>query len=209
VGLLPQRLQQHIRRGRQQHAELVRPEARATRPIQCQSVMQFLEPILHIATLTIDGIDGGGRLAEIRHHEARIAVGIPPREPYHLGFDDDASTMRPALGRIEGLPIDVLRAAAVFRQAVGLAQQAPGAPLQPRVAREPHDILDPLRFQEVQSVVPGKAPIHTHPQWGTGKGPPQLTEQGPQQPERAVLGRTVPRSQDDRDQILVRFVIER
>ena len=115
--------------------------------------------------------------------------------------------MRPALGRIEGLPVDVLRAATVFREAVGLAQQAPGAPRQPRVVGQPHDILDALRFQEIQPVVPRKAPIHPHR--NTGKRPTQLTEQGSQEPERAVLGRTVPRPQNDRDQILFRFVVER
>ena len=117
--------------------------------------------------------------------------------------------MRPALGRIEGLPVGVFRAAAVLRQAVGLAQPAPGAPLQPRVVGQPHDILDSLRFQEVQPVVPRKAPVHPHPHRGTGKRPPQLTEQGPQEPERAVLGRTVARPQDDRNQLRFRFVVVR
>ena len=39
-------------------------------------------------------------------------------------------------------------------------------------------------------------------------GRTQLTEQGSQEPERAVLGRTVARPQDDRDQILLGFVVD-
>ena len=158
VGLLPQRLQQHLRRGRQQHAELIRPAPRATRAIQRQPVMQFLEPVFHVATLTIDGIDGGGRLAEVRHHEARIAFGLMPGPADDLRLDDDASTVRPALGRIEGLPVDVLRAAAVLRQAVGLAQQAPGAPLQPRVVGSPTTYSTRSASRKSSQSFPAKPP---------------------------------------------------
>jgi len=65
-----------------------------------------------------------------------------------------------------------------------------------------------LRFQDIQPVVPGKAAIHPHPQGRRGKCPPQPTEQGPQEPTRAALRRTVPGPQHDRDQILFRFVVE-
>jgi hypothetical protein len=143
---------------------LIRPKPRATRPSQCQSVVSFLEPVFHVAALTRDSIDGGRRLAQIRHHETGSALRVLPWPAHDLAFDDHATAMRPTLGRIEGLPVDVLRAAAVFRQAVGLAQQASGAPLQPRVAGQPHDLLDPFGLQEVQPVVPREAPIHANAQ---------------------------------------------
>ena len=104
MGLLPQRLQQDIHRGRQQHAELIRPEVQATRPIQRQAVMQLLEPVLRVAALTIDGIDGGWRLAEVGHDEARIAFGITPGLADHLRLDDDASAMQPTPGRVARFP---------------------------------------------------------------------------------------------------------
>ena len=110
VGLLPQRLQQDIGRRRQQHPELIGPELRATCAVQRQPVMQFLEPVLHVPALAVDGVHRCWGLGKIGHHEARIAFGIPSRESDHFGVDEHAAAVRPALGRIERLPIDLLRA---------------------------------------------------------------------------------------------------
>jgi hypothetical protein len=46
-------LHQHIRRRGQQHPERVRQEARATGPADLHSVVQFLDPILDFAPLTV------------------------------------------------------------------------------------------------------------------------------------------------------------
>ena len=82
---------------------MIRPEARATRPVQRQPVVQFLEPV---SCRPADKRRHRRRraLAQIGHHTARIAFGVPPRQPDHLGLDDDASAMRPGLGRIRGSP---------------------------------------------------------------------------------------------------------
>jgi hypothetical protein len=72
LRLAAQLLEQHIRRRGEQHAELIGPEPGATRPPQGQPVMQCLEPVLHIAPLTVETVDRRWGLAQVRHHEARI-----------------------------------------------------------------------------------------------------------------------------------------
>ena len=47
-------LHQHIRRRGQQHAERVRQKVRATGPADLHAVVQFLDPVLDVATLTVN-----------------------------------------------------------------------------------------------------------------------------------------------------------
>ncbi len=75
LGAPPQFLEQHVRRGGEQHPKLIGPELRTTCPPQRQPIVQFLEPVLHVAALTIDGIDRRRGLTQTGHDEAGIAVG--------------------------------------------------------------------------------------------------------------------------------------
>ena len=114
LRLAAQFLEQHIGRRGEQDTELIGPEPRATRSAQGQAVMQLLEPILHIASLTIQGIDCCGGLTEIGHDEAGITLGIPSRQAHDLGLDNHPAATRPTSGGIEGVAIDVLSAATVL-----------------------------------------------------------------------------------------------
>src|SRR5258707_14306997 len=60
-------------------AELVGPELRATGAVHLQPVMQFLEPVLHVAPLAVDLVHGRRRGDQIGDHEARIVLGRAAR----------------------------------------------------------------------------------------------------------------------------------
>ena len=74
-------LQQDVRGSREQHAELIRPETRAARAIDLESVMQFLDPILDLAPLAIDRlVHPPRRMGKIGDDEARVVAGRASRE---------------------------------------------------------------------------------------------------------------------------------
>ena len=53
-------------------------EPRRTRHEPLETVLELLVPILDVAALTVDGVDGLGRQGQVGHDEARIAAGARP-----------------------------------------------------------------------------------------------------------------------------------
>ena len=65
-------LHEHVGRGGQEDAQLVRREQTAARAVDLQPIEQFLDPILDVPASTVDLlIDEARRLPQIRHHEPR------------------------------------------------------------------------------------------------------------------------------------------
>ena len=79
-GPAPQLLEQHVRRQGQQHAELVGQEPLATRAVQLQPVMQFLQPVLHIAPPAVELVDRLRGVGQVGHHEAGDCSSGPARD---------------------------------------------------------------------------------------------------------------------------------
>src|SRR6267378_5699518 len=63
-------LHEDVRGGREEHAQLIRPEATAARAADLQPLVQFLDPIFDVATRAVDAfIEEAGRLPQIRDDE--------------------------------------------------------------------------------------------------------------------------------------------
>ena len=181
----------------QQHAELVGEEARATGPVHRQPVMQFLEPVLHVAPPAVELVDRLRGVGQIRDHEARIVLGVAPGMPHHLGLHDDPPLALPRPRGVPGLAEQVLglrrwpsrRIARPAHQPA--ARACPGAHCWP----SPRRTRRPRRSRKCKHLGAGKAAIQPDAQGRRGKGRPQLAEQPAQQPERAAAGRAVARPQ--------------
>ena len=78
--------------------------------------MEFLDPILDVAPRTVDAfVEEAGRLSQICDDKARIVARRAARQPHHFGLNDHATLVRPRLGGIPRLGVDV------FGLAAGLA----------------------------------------------------------------------------------------
>jgi hypothetical protein len=85
--------------------------------------MQFLEPVLGVAPLTVEAVDRFRVVGEVGHHEARVVLGVAAGVPHHLGLDDDAPFAVPPLGGVAGLHVEMRCPAGGFRERPGLAHQ--------------------------------------------------------------------------------------
>ncbi len=55
-GPQPKFLQEYVGRGREEHTQLIGPEAIAACPADLEPVVEFLDPILDVAARTVDGV---------------------------------------------------------------------------------------------------------------------------------------------------------
>ena len=68
-------LHQDVRGSREEHAQLIGPEATAARPADLEPVVQFLDPIVDVAAGTVDAlVHEARRLAQIGDDEARVVA---------------------------------------------------------------------------------------------------------------------------------------
>jgi hypothetical protein len=58
-GSQPELLHEHVRGGREEHAQLIRPETRAARPSDREPVVEFVDPIVDVAAGTVDTLVRG------------------------------------------------------------------------------------------------------------------------------------------------------
>ena len=83
-------LHEHVGRGGQEDAQLVRREQTAARAVDLQPIEQFLDPILDVPASTVDLlIDEARRLPQIRHHEPRVVPRLAVSEANDFGLDHD------------------------------------------------------------------------------------------------------------------------
>lgn len=54
--MLPEKPEQAVGKGMQQQAELIGEKAMATQPVRRKTVLQLLDPILHLAAMGIDAV---------------------------------------------------------------------------------------------------------------------------------------------------------
>ena len=80
-GPQPEFLHEDVRGGREEHAQLIGPEATATRAPDLEPVVEFLDPIFDVAAGAVDVlVDEPRRLPEIRDDErGRCRAGPGPR----------------------------------------------------------------------------------------------------------------------------------
>ena len=103
-----QLLHQHVGCGGQQDAQLVGPEPAATRAVDLQAIEQLLDPVLDVAASTVNPlVDETRRLAQVRHHDARVVPRSTFAETDDFGFDHHPALMAPRAGGVAGGGIDV------------------------------------------------------------------------------------------------------
>ena len=101
-------LHEHVGRGGQEDAQLVRREQTAARAVDLQPIEQFLDPILDVPASTVDLlIDEARRLPQIRHHEPRVVRGSRSPRRTNFGLDHDSALVVPRAGGVAGVGIDV------------------------------------------------------------------------------------------------------
>src|SRR2546425_1029389 len=203
-----QLLEQDVRREREQDPDLVGQKARATGPIHLQPVMQFLEPVLDVAALAVELVDGLRVVPEVGHHEARIVLGRAAGMADDLGLDDHPAPPLPRPSGVPRRPIEVFGLATLSGAYAGLAHQAARPLLQPHVAGHRHDVLDVLPLQDGEQFGARKATVQPDAKHGVGKGGPELMEQPAQEAARPALRGRVAGSEYGRHGKLFGFVVE-
>ena len=168
----PQLLHQHVGRGGEEDAPLVRPAPTAARPPDLQAFVQFFDPMLDVAAGTVDPlVQEPRRLSQIRHDESRIVLRLAAGELDDFRFDNDPARVAPRGGRIRHVGVDVFGLAA--RLALGARGRHGqfGGPLQDGVFGHGHDVVEPRRgIQEIKDLRGGEAAIEPHEHASLGKG---------------------------------------
>src|SRR5439155_11800382 len=161
-ALEAERLHEDVRGQREQEPELIAEKARAAQAVQGQATLEFLDPVLDVAALTVDLVDVGGGVRQVGDHEPGVVLGRAAGMPDDLGLDDDTPLALPRARRIARLPEYVLGLAADLRPHPGPAHQSPRPLLQARIAADRDDILDRPGLQEAQDVLAREAVIDAH-----------------------------------------------
>ena len=103
----------------------------AARAVDLQAVEQLLDPVLDVPPRTVDLlVDETRRLAQVRHHEARVVPRRTFAEADHFGFDHHPALMAPDAGGVAGVGIDVCGLATDLALRARRLQRGFGMPLQ-------------------------------------------------------------------------------
>ena len=205
----PEFLQEHVGGGGEVHAQLIGPEATATRAVDLQAIEQLLDPILDVAADAVDPfIEEARRLAQGGHDEARVVARVAVAEPDDLGLDHTAVTV-PRAGPMAGVGVDMRGLAA--GRALDLRHEQGGlsVALQPGVLGHRHHVVEPrLGIQEVEDLRHRKTPVEPDEKPRLGKGLPQQGQQPTQHAHGPAGGRHISGPQHRRAQILFAFLVE-
>ena len=206
----PEFLHQHIGRGGEEDAQLIRPEATAAGPTDLEPVVQLFDPILDVTAGTVDPlVNEPRRLPQIGDDEARVVLRRAAGELDDLGFDDHAARLGPRAGGILDVGVDMLGLAARFALAARDRHGRFGVPHQHRVFRHRHDVVEPrLGIQDVKDLRGRKAPVEPHQKARLGEREPQEGQQALQHAHGAAGRRHVPGPEHGRAEILLGFVVE-
>lgn len=172
-------LHQSVGGSRQENPKLIRPEAGATGAVNGESQVQFLDPVLDIASRTIDSfIDKPGRLPKIGNDEARVVLGFAAGIPQNFSLHNNASLVRPCAGSITALSIDALGLVAFPRKPPSRSHESVGSAPQDGVfGHRDHVINSGLFVEEVEDVRCGKAGVEADQDARSGEGFAQTFDQ--------------------------------
>src|SRR5438445_433706 len=128
-----QLLHQDVRRGGEQDAKLVGPEAGATGAVDFE-VVQFLDPILYVTALAVDMFVNPLRtLFHVGDDKPGIVFGVLIGSANDLGFDDDAAIAWPLPGLVAGFPVNMFGLSAAPGELARSSHSAFGDALQHRI----------------------------------------------------------------------------
>jgi len=166
----PQRLHQNVGRRTEQQTKLIGQESMATGSIREQVQLLFLDPILHLATLTVDAFIKLPAVA--RHVDHEVSRVGPFLRVFSLHDHSTGSIPAPRLAgkRIE----DAVGFLGLAKLSLGLPRAIDGHACQHRVARQTQDIADAV----------GMAPSHQSPAAQPTVGPDCDLDVGPDAAER-------------------------
>jgi len=202
-------LEEHVRRRRDQHPELVGDERRATGPSQVEVVVQLLDPVFRLSPPTVELVDEIGPLPEVCDHEARIVPGLPCRMDGDLRLHHDATLLLlpRACGIAEGAEVPGHESRLLVLR-TGLGHGRIGQAEEPLVLPDPHDVLHLEVFEDAESIGSGEAAVETDDDLGLREGLPQLGHH-PAQDSQAHSSRSgEPGSETREEEVLVGLVVE-
>jgi len=210
LRMQPQLLHQHISSRCQEDAELICPEARATGTVKREPQLQFLDPVLDLASCTIYPlVDEARAVREGGDDEAGVVFGLAARMPHHFGLNDDTSRVRPGAGGISALTVDMLCFPALTRASPCMRHEPFGPVLEDGVFGHGDDVVDSrFAIEKVEDLGCSKAAIETHPDARLGEGPAHPLDQTSENPHCPRLVGSVPRSKNGGTQVLIRLIVE-
>jgi hypothetical protein len=209
-GPQPEFLHEHVRRGGEEHAQLIGPEATAAGASDLESVVEFLDPIFNVAACTVDTlVDEPWRLPQIRDHKARVVAGGTAGEADDFGFDHHAALVGPRPGGIARLGIDMLGLPARLALRPSLDHGGLGESRQHRVFRHGDDVVEAgFSVEPVEDLRRRKPAIQPYEKACPRKRDPQHVEQADQRAPRPARRRRVAGTKDRGAQVLLDLVIE-
>ena len=202
-------LHEHIGGAGHQDAELVRPEVRAARPIDLESVLEFLDAVLDLPSGAVDPlVDVPGRAAQVGDEEAGVVSRLASVDACDFRFNDDTALARPGFGRVPGRAIDMFGPAASAGLGPSPAHELRGSTLQHSVFGHSDDVVDLGRFQEVEQRRVQEASIKADEDLHAREQFSYPLDHTPEDRDRTALARSRAVPQDCREQILVRLIVE-
>src|SRR5437867_5195550 len=205
----PQLLHEHVSGRRQQHSKLIRPEPGATRPVNLQPVVKFLDPVLDIAALTVDVfVEALWPIREIRDDKPRIVLRLAPFQANHFGFDNDPALSVPAPGPIPAFPVDMFRLTALAGLSARLSHELLATAAQHAVSAHRDDIVHFGCFEKFQNLWRRKATIQPDQDPCVRESFDQPFEKPLENPDSPQRCRSVARAKDVGEEVLFRCIIE-
>lgn len=77
---------QHIGSSSHQYAKLICQKTRAASAIHLKPMMQFLNPVFHVSTATIDGVNAFGLERKVRYHVAVVVADRTIKKTDNFSF---------------------------------------------------------------------------------------------------------------------------
>ena len=147
---------QHVRRGGQEHTELIRDKPVTTGAVGEQTKLLFFDAVFHVAALAVNVFVKRAWLADqVGDHEAGISLVAGEM----LGLGDDASQSAPGAGGIQKLPEEAMRFAVELVLLPHLIEIELKVALQYFVACQTEQIMHVVAFAPIHDAMPAEAAV--------------------------------------------------
>jgi hypothetical protein len=191
-----------------QYTELVGQKLVAARPIDLQAVMQFLDPVFHVSSLSVDLIDVTGCMGKVGNDISIIIPGVTTRTPNHFSLEDDPPAMGPLSGSVESLAVERFRFAGSARLHPNFSHQPACSFLQPGISAYPDQILHSLQLQVIEKRRCCESSVEPDSQTSFRKCISQPDKQPHQYSDGSVSGMSISGAQNGGEEILFPFIVK-
>src|SRR5512146_1331147 len=142
--LQPEQVDQVVGKAVQQQAEGVGQEAVAAQAVGTEAVLEFLDAVLALAAIVVEGKDFGSATGAVGDHKAQVGAdgGV-------LGLVADAALMRPGAGAVAEAGEAALRQLTAAKAPLQAFLQALGTALKDRVGGDAERVLEAEELAEL------------------------------------------------------------